>query len=404
MGKSSMVAKTRTSKRKLDETQDIEHGGHSNDVNKLPEKDKNTKKKEKEAMKVGKRSTPVKKKKLDQRVDWDHVQFVEDDEYVSYTIEGQDDFNSETEEGEIADGEITFKSTDADGPVLGECSQSCAEVDEDPTSEVGNFNGSASIDIETYRERKRKEKQKEDKEMAQVTKRIAGETFALVKDMMQESGLFEAASLIKSNLVNSQPVAKGPSVNKKGRLNNSINSDSEMTIYERAVLDQTGEALMNVSANKEGSPLLPVDPNNRLSSSSEEPMDMSDKNGIEMGDMIEVCHDIVDQRGCKRVATTVAGNSKGNAVNEEKRLQPPQPSTSRCHANDRSMHHNMVRHDEHQRQLTPEEKADKYIRDAEAAKARIYSTPGKMISDSQVDPGSFNNKQYHSVMVDEDYL
>ena len=42
--------------------------------------------------------------------------------------------------------------------------------------------------------------------------------------------------------------------------------------------------------------------------------------------------------------------------------------------------------------MTPEERADRLVHEAEAAKAKTYVTPGK------------NDKQFHSVMVDDDYL
>ena len=57
--------------------------------------------------------------------------------------------------------------------------------------------------------------------------------------------------------------------------------------------------------------------------------------------------------------------------------------------------HALEMHDCRQERLTPEEKAEHLIKEAEAAKARIFTTPGK---DSDL------NKQFHSVLVDEDYL
>ena len=53
----------------------------------------------------------------------------------------------------------------------------------------------------------------------------------------------------------------------------------------------------------------------------------------------------------------------------------------------------------------PEEQGEKLIKEAEAVKARIFTTPGKQISLSQGEEGDANiNKQFHLVMVDEDYL
>ena len=61
----------------------------------------------------------------------------------------------------------------------------------------------------------------------------------------------------------------------------------------------------------------------------------------------------------------------------------------------RQMQRCLETHDRNQIRLTPEEKVEKLVKEAEAAKARIYSTPGKIVD---------VNKQVHSVLVDEDYL
>ena len=52
-------------------------------------------------------------------------------------------------------------------------------------------------------------------------------------------------------------------------------------------------------------------------------------------------------------------------------------------------------------ELTPEERADKYITEAEKAKARIFQTPGKEISPLS----SFDmlKLQLHTAIIDEDY-
>ena len=57
-------------------------------------------------------------------------------------------------------------------------------------------------------------------------------------------------------------------------------------------------------------------------------------------------------------------------------------------------------HDRRQQRLTPEEKAEKLIKETEAAKAHIFTTPGKDKHNAQPEV----NKQFHSVIVDEDYL
>ena len=84
------------------------------------------------------------------------------------------------------------------------------------------------------------------------------------------------------------------------------------------------------------------------------------------------------------------------------RVDDQQPSTSRDRVGfgplpGRSMRQTLEVHEFNQSRLTPEEKAEKLIKEAEAAKARMYDTPDKP-TDMHI------SKQFHSVMVDEDYL
>ena len=164
---------------------------------------------------------------------------------------------------------------------------------------------------------------------------------------------------------------------------NPLASNSETTIYERAIRDD-GENMGVPEQVK------------RLSNSSEEVegLDTNDEtvNG-EMGAQVALFNrmnitdsqnvDFVDgmdlsggQRDGQRPSTS--GGAQGRAVDMRQRMQS---------------HH--VR----QQIMTPEEKAEKLMSEADANKARKASAPGKPF-DWDIDL----NKQFHSVLVDEDFL
>ena len=93
-----------------------------------------------------------------------------------------------------------------------------------------NVNSSATIrqwDADLGRvefERKKAEEQRrEEKELQVVSKKIAGETFALVKEMMEQSGFFDAATMVKEQL-KQKPTEQQPVRNAGESADKGINS------------------------------------------------------------------------------------------------------------------------------------------------------------------------------------
>ena len=213
-----------------------------------------------------------------------------------------------------------------------------------------------------------------------VTKKIVGETFALVKEMMEKSGIFDVASLVKDQLNKSMNDTSNGGKQQTGNSQFSQTDDtgsqlSEMTVYENAVRDNTKQ--------KE---------NNRGSTSSEDGLDTSDETNFEGGETANQLNQLlisdifqdevrVRARAEDLIPLTLTG------VTETAR-QP------------KAMTKVLENHDKSQLRLTPEEKAERLIREAEAAKTHMYATPGKVFDSEKIEV----YKQFHSAMVEEDYL
>ena len=220
----------------------------------------------------------------------------------------------------------------------------------------------------------------DEEDLTEVTKKIAGETFALVKDMMEKSGIMNVADMVKDQL---EQINKAKDCKEKSNAaqKGETETASVTTVYENAVEDQT-QARVNVNDMFGNS--------KRISSSSEdgEGLDTSDESNFGLISQVNQInlHDLInsgDQSGGRpdnQVPSTSGQRRliKGTDGNIEKRIVK-----------------SMVVLDDKQHKLTPEEKADKMFREAEAAKARLFATPGK---DNEL------NKQFHSVLVDEYYL
>ena len=301
----------------------------------------------------------------------------EDDEFVTLLMVDN--------EKEFEDGELELDETSIDqGLAMNR------EHDSTPT----NVNSSATVvenrkfapredrsRMETDKSEEYHNRSKSDEEdLTEVTKKIAGETFALVKDTMEKSGIMNVADMVKDQLeqINKTKDCKRISnAAQKGEMETA----SVTKVYENAVEDQT-QARVNVNDMFGNS--------KRISSSSEdgEGLDTSDESNFGLISQVNQInlHNLInsgDQSG-GRLDDQVPSTSgqrrliKGTDGNCEKRMVK-----------------SMVVLDDKQHKLTPEEKADKMFREAEAAKARLFATPGK---DNEL------NKQFHSVMVDEDYL
>ena len=124
--------------------------------------------------------------------------------------------------------------------------------------------------------------EKEKEEMDVVTKKIAGETFALVKEMMEQAGIMDAASLVKKQIIESKKQSqstggKGTATGMSSNINRrdageslgQTDTASEMTIYENAIKDNTMSGKVKVT---------------RFSSSSDKGLDTSDETNFEVLD------------------------------------------------------------------------------------------------------------------------
>ena len=221
-------------------------------------------------------------------------------------------------------------------------------------------------------------KEQEEREVDQVMKKIAGETFALVKEMMQESGILEVAQMFKGQKAKDnkeervEPTTSGVRSKQPAPRGELTFSRSETTIYENAV-------------HRQNNP-------NRMSSSSEEPepMDTSDETdllNLQLDNFHPVEPDFLTGAASIDKDKTHGQNTDARRPHHGDNQQQPR------RASEPTMKNRMEKLDVIQRQLSPEETAHRLIREAEANKAEGYATPGKQ-----------HKSHLHSVLVDEDYL
>ena len=310
------------------------------------------------------------------------AQFEEDNDFVTLNVElGEKEF----EEGEIEEINTSEKEK-AKQPEVGP-SQPNTNASANVIPEHVQRVDDAIAEI-NRQERLRIERQraKDEEELQVVSKRIAGETFSLVKEMMEQSGILDAANLIKDQM--SRPVAnqrfnegqarKRPGVQGNASLATEASDyRSETTIYENTVRGD-----MQINREERGIDNV-LKPNQSVKFNSlleEETLDTSDETNLDMTAQLDQL----------QIAKFLASDPSGG------RNDGQQPSTSGYLGHQQNeMRRAMEGIDAQQSTMTPEEKAEKLIKEAEAAKARIYSTPGKC---EEI------NKQFHSVIVDEDYL
>ena len=151
-------------------------------------------------------------------------------------------------------------------------------------------------------------------------------------------------------------------------------SNSKVTIYQRAVPDKDQTGVNQVS-------------NQRESTSSEEGADTSDEQ-LDAGNKSISPDDNQFLNRSFNQNVTVSGKSNKNTAGDE------QPSTSRGAEGRKSA----------ERVLTPEEHAEKLIREAELSRAQVFETPGNLnVQRNQHNAIDLANNFVHSVMVDENY-
>ena len=416
-------AKNKTRKRHIDsckegnnEDVEIVTSDLVSNVNKEVANGENSHTEMKRAKRKTKQNTPKKSKITTQSINEEEnsnlvesAEFMENNKLIRFSMEGQDtEFRSDLEEDSESDDDEVFinnsqgsrnnNSTKCDNK-----SFSDGEID----SEEENADQQKGKATE-YRSVRPIIKIK-DKDRKQIIGEAIGQAVPQVQDLLTKSGLLETAELMKRQLnankerrnkcrPNSltygggEPKGKAKTVNKKQSANLADkvwdyfpnNSNSEITLYQNAVQDGTG--LQN-------------------NSTSEEDMDISDEsnetnnvlitgeNGFTTS-LADIDNFIAD---CRRQS------AEHRYVEDEQR-----PSTSR------------ERPDENLNRMPPittEHRSNQLLRQAEAAKAKIFQVPGespigidnhnRMENNNDLQERfqcTMSNELAHSVMVDERYL
>ena len=209
---------------------------------------------------------------------------------------------------------------------------------------------------------------------------VAGDTFALVKSMMEQSGMIQAASLINDKLGKEQTTQKADEPVKQGE---AIPSRSVTTIYDNAVRDET---------------FLNREHPNRISSSSEEEVMYS-------SDEIEKLVTLPNNGGQLLPNNFNVFAGERETIFRRLALPDPMPTTlnGRNYTSGRDVGRLETNPGDRTEMagLTSEQRSYQHIRDAEASKARILGTPGKQLcSPAHLD---VDKRFVHSTMVNEDY-
>ena len=205
-----------------------------------------------------------------------------------------------------------------------------------------------------------------------------------VEEMLSQSGIVETAQKLQEQL--HKGTYETEERNKCTKTGNQdripIQVDSEITIYKNAITDRR---------NKQGS----------LSSEDDNWMvevDTSDENmGIEK---LNVNEDA--SKGTDDVTNQIMKFITDRRPDKNSREDDVQPSSSGWKPNtaprDNSQHRKQVD--------MAEERANDLIREAEAAKDRIYNLEGREYSNKQIKDFQYDveNRFVHSAMVDENYL
>ena len=240
-----------------------------------------------------------------------------------------------------------------------------------------------------------------------VKKQIIEETVSKVKDVFMQSGFMETADLLKQHfkeLKDMQRTTPGNTQeqgasesdasqgeNEEGKIlrknqpnqNKSLieTSQSEVTIYCNAIIDETSDALINED-------ILHLDRDKWDSSSSEELINTSDE--LEMNEnLIDKFISEARVNATRLPLPKLPPRSKKQTHKQRDRADNQRPSTSQDRCD----------HSEEEQ----EDRADKLVREAENAKAKIFQTPGRTVNfDKEVNKR--NRILAHTMIIDDDYL
>ena len=311
------------------------------------------------------------------------VNFLEDDQVVQISATGQDsEYQSDEDEASLTDA---------------------VSITENQSMISSNNNASVSREESCNRSVLNTEEKNE------IIGQAIGQAVAQVKDLIASSGILETANLLQEQLKRQEQLQRNESErNKKQNSGDNIERNSIVDKdAERRGFKKTGTESeynkINLAASSEATIYKNAiqDATKRLSSSSEDLIDTSDENLIEMENVDEqsedgevfINHLIAEQR---KKAAEESKRGNGRYVNDGQ-----QPSTSR--------------QQDVRPKVTPEQRAQLLIQQAEQSKARVYETPGEIFENNNQGKDDHNplirdysvdiTKNFvHSAMVDEHYV
>ena len=170
-----------------------------------------------------------------------------------------------------------------------------------------------------------------------------------------------------------------------------INSNSDLTIYERAVKDKNRNSSSSEEAADTSDETLNLDQNpDSDDTGSPENNNVKKDNNTNKGQEVQFIECMIDQ-----IADATRQKRTDDRRSIDRRQdQAPVLSTSR------GITRTVTAHRDEQ---SPEEIADQLIKQAELSKAQVYETPGKQIPHDSGQILDLSKQFIHSAMVDENY-
>ena len=252
----------------------------------------------------------------------------------------QEDFVALNADDDSEDGEIAFRSSDLENGQIAE-NENEVEMEVDPeetNAEVADSNADSSRNL-------KKAVQDHKKKLSALNEEMQNKIKELHK-LMFDGGLTESAEMLNRCI---------PTIEGNGELNSNTNASLKRGKDNRGKLANEAKSMETIYES--------AVPKRNSSSSDDDLVNTSDEvDNYVLHENMD-CDDVVDARGyAGRIPTMDRRNDRFH-FNRRDDDRDPQPSTSRGGRG---------------REITPEEKAQRMIREAEVAKARIYSNSGKV--------------------------
>ena len=364
------------------------------------------------------------KTKFQNNSDLEGFEFEEDGQIMKMHVEhGEESYAGSSDEEIEVDQEISFRQSRSRSRSRSQASTAEHTTEsevEGTSSQSSQRSSSGSSDELEAREQQaivqdRVRRMKEMKMIEDRQKRISEldqemkEKLQQIQDLMQEGGLNESASFIEQRMLQSRAVAAG-NLMEKNRNENSSNLISkqkvdklrhQVTSSDRACDDQ----LQATESQSEETIYRRAVRSNRGSSSSDEPIDTSDE-------LIAV-----DFENLNVISPKISGGDGGTKrirrSEPRAQLQEPRPSTSRMEPSQGNTPRrepgrcNYVpnvqrRVAEYQ---TPEQIAERNIKEAEMSRATVFLASGNNILDINVNAFKSSNQEFiNTARLDEDYI